>query len=312
MTKKPKQKRASTRDANGLRMIREFMPPEGVPLAFQVAGLGVRTAAQIIDILLTALPAIAILILLAMLGLTAPQTTLAIGMMLFFVIRIPYYPMTELAWNGQTLGKRMMKIKVIAADGRSLSPQAIVVRNLTKEAEIFLPGSLLLSLNAATPWTSLLALGWIIAVIAVPLFSPKRQRMGDLIAGTYVIHLPQPVLLKDLAKVKISVPANGSKFTFMYHQLEHYGAFELQTLEDLLRAYDKHLAGEAFDRRRQTIAAVVEQIRIKIDFSDPIAPSDHVRFLRAFYNAQRSHLEQRQLFGDKRTNKFHADADQGD
>lgn len=306
MSRKPKKKRNANRNANGLRLIREFMPPEGVPLTFQVAGLGVRTAAQIVDILLTGLPAIAILILLATLGLTDSRTTLAVGAMLFFVIRVPYYPMAELAWNGQTLGKRMMKIKVIAADGGTLSAQAIVVRNLTKEAEIFLPGSLLISLNAASPWSSLLALGWVIAVMAVPLFSAKRQRMGDLIAGTYVIHRPQPVLLKDMAKAKAKAPANGTEFTFMYHQLEHYGAFELQTLEDLLRSYDQNLAGQAFDRRRRTLAAVVEQIRTKIDYADAIAQTDHVRFLRTFYNAQRSHLEQRQLFGDKRSDKFHA------
>lgn len=306
------QKNKRNRDASGLRIIREFLPPEGVPLTFQVAGLGVRMAAQIVDIVLTGLAALAILILLATLNLTSPDTIVAIGAMLFFVIRVPYYPMAELVWNGQTLGKRLLNIKVIAADGRSLSPHAILVRNLTKEAEVFLPATLLLTLNAATPWTSLLALGWIFGVLSVPLFNPKRQRFGDLIAGTYVIHRPEPVLLKDMANSDGLTTRDKEEFSFMYHQLEHYGAFELQTLEGILRAQDQRLVGAAHAHRRQTLTAIVDQIRAKIDHANPIAPTDQVRFLKAFYNAQRAHLEQRQLFGDKRADKFHARPTQKD
>ena len=95
----------------------ELIPPEGVPLRLTVAGLGARLAAQITDIAITGLGAVAVLILLVTAKLTSPQTTGAVAMMLFFIIRIPYYVMTELAWNGQTLGKRLMKIKVVSHDG---------------------------------------------------------------------------------------------------------------------------------------------------------------------------------------------------
>ena len=55
-------------------------------------------------------------------------------------------------------------------------------------------------------------------------------------AGTHVVHLPEPILLKDLASDKlVPVSAKSKGFTFLPHQLDHYGAFELQTLETLLR-----------------------------------------------------------------------------
>jgi uncharacterized RDD family membrane protein YckC len=286
-----------------------ILSPEGVPLTLKVAGLGVRIAAQLTDLLLTLAAAGATLILLAVLNLTEPHTLFAIGAMLFFLTRVPYYVITELLWNGQTLGKRLMKIKVVSHDGRTLGTHAIVLRNLMKEAEIFLPGTLVLSLDAASPILSLTALAWAIMAFLIPLLNPWRQRLGDLLAGTHVIHLPQPVLLKDLARETIPIETDGTRITFLSHQLDHYGAFELQTLETLLRADTGKMTPTAYDNHRKTLATIIEKIRRKIGYADPVDPADHPAFLQAFYTAQRAHLEQRQLFGDRRADKHHAAAE---
>jgi uncharacterized RDD family membrane protein YckC len=283
-----------------------ILSPEGVPLTLRVAGVGVRMAAQITDIVITLLAAGCFLILLALLNLTSPQTLFGIGSMLFFITRIPYYVVTELAWNGQTLGKRMMKIKVVSHDGRSLQTHAIVLRNLMKEAEIFLPATLLLSLDQTSPVGSLIGLGWVAMALTIPVLNPHRQRLGDIMAGTHVIHLPQPVLLQDLARETPVLQDEGRKLVFLAHQLDHYGAFELQTLEGLLRVDARVLSGAALDGHRQTMAQIIDKVRRKIGFADPVAPQDHETFLRAFYTAQRAHLEQRQLFGDRRADKHHA------
>ena len=283
-----------------------ILSPESVPLTLRVAGIGVRMAAQITDIVITLLAAGCFLILLALLDLTSPQTLFGIGSMLFFITRIPYYVVTELAWNGQTLGKRMMKIKVVSHDGRSLQTHAIVLRNLMKEAEIFLPATLLLSLDQTSPLGSLIGLAWVAMAFLIPLFSPHRQRLGDIMAGTHVIHLPQPVLLQDLARETPILQDEGRKLVFLAHQLDHYGAFELQTLEGLLRVDSRSLSGASLDGHRQTMAQIIDKVRRKIGFADPVPPRDHEAFLRAFYTAQRAHLEQRQLFGDRRADKHHA------
>lgn len=286
-----------------------ILSPEGVPLTLRIAGVGVRLAAQICDILITMTASVCILILLALMRLTEPQTLFAIGALLFFLTRVPYYIITELIWNGQTLGKRLMKIKVVSHDGRSLTTHAIVLRNMMKEAEVFLPGTLLLSLDSATPIASLVAFSWVAMAFLIPFLNPHRQRLGDILAGTHVIQLPQPVLLKDLARETQPEPAEGRKITFLVHQLDHYGAFELQTLEGLLRVDDRNLAPTAYTNHRKTVAEIIEKIRRKIGYADPVLPDDHAAFLRAFYTAQRAHLEQRQLFGDRRANKHHAEAD---
>ena len=285
----------------------QVLPPEGVPLRLEIAGLGGRLAAQITDVLITGVAAIAIIILLAALDMTSPDTLNALAALLFFVIRIPYYALSELAWNGQTLGKRLMKIKVVSHDGGSLQTHAVVLRNLMKEAEVFLPGTLLVTLDETTPITSSIALAWVLGVLAVPLFNRYRRRLGDLMAGTHVIQLPVPVFLKDQAQAGQLSAKDKSEFGFLAHQLDHYGALELQTLETLLRASERRdLSPSAYKAQKKTVETIVDKIRNKISYADPVKAEDSVRFLRAFYNAQRAHLEQRQLFGDRRADKFHS------
>lgn len=283
-----------------------LMPPEGVPLHFPVAGIGVRIGAQITDILITGLGALAIVILLLSTGAVSPFFLLGVGAMLFFLIRVPYYVLSELAWNGQTLGKKFMKIKVVSHDGGPLTTHALVLRNLMKEAEVFLPATLVLTLDAEQLVPSLIALAWTVATILVMVLNKRRRRLGDLMAGTYVIHLPQPVLLKDLASDQAVVPKGADGIGFLTHHLEHYGAYELQTLEKVLRAEEQPERGRTDrERRMATRAAIVERIRAKIDYADAVPEDQHLTFLRAFYNAQRAHLEQRQIFGETRADKFH-------
>lgn len=286
-----------------------ILAPERVPLSLPVAGLGVRIAAQLTDILITFIAATCVLIFLVTLKVSRPDTLIAVGSLLFFIVRVPYYAVTELLWNGQTLGKRLMKIKVVSHDGQSLTTHAIIIRNLMKEAEIFLPGTLLLTLDATSPATSLLAFGWVIMAFLIPLLNPYRQRLGDLLAGTHVVHLPQPVLLKDLVQDVAAPVTEGGKIVFLAHQLDHYGAFELQTLEGLLRVDTGSLSPDGYSSHRATVASIIEKIRRKIGYADPVDPADHQAFLQLFYTAQRAHLEQRQLFGDRRADKHHAEAE---
>lgn len=282
------------------------MPPEGVALTLPIAGVGVRFAAQLIDVIVTSIAAICLFFLLISLGATDYQTIAAVLSLLFFFIRIPYYVFSELAWNGQTLGKRLMKIKVVSHDGGPLTAHALVLRNLMKEAEIFLPGTLIFALDATSPIESFIALGWIIMSLLIPCLNRYKRRLGDMMAGTHVIHLPVPVLLKDLAREAPLPTQNAKKITFLAHQLDHYGAFELQTLESLLRAQNSPAGSAAAKQRQATIDAIVDKIRKKIGYADPVQPADRLRFLQAFYNAQREHLEQRQLFGERRENKHYA------
>jgi uncharacterized RDD family membrane protein YckC len=284
----------------------QIHPPEGVPLTLPVARTGVRFSAQIVDLILTLITLIAIVIILSWLELFDDTTISAVIALLFFFIRIPYYALTELAWNGQTFGKRLLKIKVVAHDGGPLTTHAIVLRNLTKEAEVFLPATLLLTFSWLSGWLAWLAIGWIAICLLVPLRDIYARRLGDILAGTHVVHLPQPVFLPELAKSHATSEKFSPDFVFRSDQLDHYGAYELQTLETLLRVSPPILHKQR-KRYANTRAIVTRKIRTKIGYAEAIPENKQEAFLRAFYAAQRKHLENKQLFGDRRADKYHAE-----
>lgn len=281
-----------------------LIPPEGVPLHFQIAGIGARFGAQITDLLITGIFVVALIILLSF-GLDAPSELVqSVAVLAFFLIRTPYYALFELLWNGATLGKRMMRIRVVSADGRALTAHAVVVRNLMKEAEVFVPGAMIFAASGMDVWLRLIVAVWILVCLLTPMLNQRRQRLGDIIAGTIVIQRPIALLTPDLA-AKPAEQKQGA-FVFLPHQLEHYGDFELQSLEALLQAAPPTSAPAPLRHRHtETLNAVTARIRAKIDYGDAVKDSEAAAFLRAFYNAQRAHLEQRRLFGDKRADKFH-------
>ncbi len=145
----------------------------------------------------------------------------------------------------------------------------------------------------------LIGLGlWMVGVLLVPFFNKRRQRLGDMAAATIVVEQPRAVLLQDLSE---TVGSDGAQFTFDPAQLAIYGRYELQTLEAILR--DPPKSPEALNRVKE----VAKTIQRKINYPMPIGSGGEWDFLLEFYRCQREFLESRQLFGDTRENKFHAE-----
>lgn len=277
------------------RPVEGFLPPEAVPLSFNLATLGARSVALTLDMVIAYACLAAVLIGLNRLaGLEGPAFFTLI-LLANFVVRSPYLILSELVWNGRTLGKRMLGIRVISADGGRLTPHQIAARNLMKEVEFFLPVALVFSLSTAHVLSSGLSLGWMVLVAAVPVRSRRNQRIGDMIAGTLVVEMPKPLLLDDLALG----PRPRVQFGFVPAQLDLYGRRELQLLEDILRRPDV-----TAERHAERIG-VAGAIRRKIGYEAPVAEAETEDFLIAFYRAQREYLESRQLFGDRREDKHH-------
>ena len=287
--------------------IQEILPPEGVPLRFQVAPLGSRFGAQIIDILITVVGLAALLVFLYTTDLVDPLAIFSVGILIFFLIRVPYYAISEMIWNGQTLGKKVCRIRVISGTGRSLTAHQIIVRNLMREMEVFAPGTVLLSTPEST-FEGVIAALWIIGLLAVPMLNKRNQRLGDIIANTFVIEKPIALLYPDIALEK---PASSEgQYEFFPNQLDHYGAYELQVLAELLQDQPSFKGSNSAIARTAKLHPIGTRIRQKIEYSYPVAAKDEEAFLKAFYRAQRAYLEQKKLFGDARADKFHGDEDE--
>jgi uncharacterized RDD family membrane protein YckC len=290
---------------------RRLLTPEGVPLIFQLAERGERAAAMLIDlvIMFTAIAALVLAFVFSLSWIGIDGVVVGLVILVSFLIRSFYFIYFELRWQGQTPGKRALGIRVIDRRGGYLRADSVFARNLLREVELFLPMTLLaLPGEGSAGWMSLLTFVWVGIFLLLPFFNKDRLRAGDIVAGTWVIAAPKSLLLGDVAEGATRRPGSAKgraaevidpAFPFSRTQLEIYGIYELQTLEEVLRQRGPQSA--------ETRGEVAKRIQRKIGWVPPEDAADETvdaeRFLQAFYAALRAHLEARMLFGERRENK---------
>ena len=271
--------------------IRELITPEGVDLQVTLADLGARAGAFFIDITIMILTLIAVTWAIAYLALDgAGEIAVVVWILFFFLLRNFYFMFFEMGPKAATPGKRICKIRVAARGKARLTANAVFARNALREIEFFLPLSYLgANFSSVDGWISTFGLIWGLIFLCFPMFNRDRLRAGDLIAGTWVVQAPRPMLAADLAGS--APPELSVHFVFTPEQIEAYGVHELHVLEDVIRRDDA-----------ETLADVSERIRKKIKWKKTIGEKD-VDFLRAYYGSLRGRLETQLLFGVRRKDK---------
>ncbi|MFN7591640.1 MAG: RDD family protein [Planctomycetota bacterium] len=284
--------------------------PEGLLLQFRTATAGERMAAFAIDVVIVILLLLAAVLpgtLFAFMGATVMGPLLLLW---FFLLRFGWFSWAEIRGGGRTPGKRRYHLRVVRSDGGPLTAEILLARNLTREVETFLPTMLVLNpdmlFSGHDGLVRLLAMVWVIVLLLFPLTNAARMRVGDLLAGTRVVVSPPAMLARDLAAAT-PTPTSAAKaqadadaadeFVFTPDQLGVYGERELAVLEDVLRKAPASGKDEA-------LLAVTRSICKRLGLGDPTAAlARPLAFLRAFYAAQRQHLEQRLLLGKRRLDK---------
>ncbi len=285
------------------RLNREIVTPEGVPLEVTLADRAQRVAAFTIDMLIVGGTLIGLVILIVLAGDISVRDSwiLSFFLLVAFFLRNFYFAAFELRWQGATPGKRATGLRVIDRGGAALQADAVLARNFMREVEIFLPLSLVVSvpLEASDRWLVISSLAWVLLFLLMPFFNRDNLRVGDMVAGTWVIVTPKATLLADMAQTAAQ-PAqaepDAAAFRFTARQLDTYGAYELQVLEDVLR-------GKGGLDTRFTEQEVCRHIARKIGWATGIPPTETRRFLADFYAALRAHLESRMLMGHRRLSK---------
>ncbi|APZ99937.1 hypothetical protein BWQ93_16665 [Sphingopyxis sp. QXT-31] len=273
--------------------LRQFITPEGVDLELKIASSGLRFGALIVDLGIMLVVLILFSLLIGWLGYSSRSDIFqSIWLLGFFFLRTFWFIGFELGQRAATPGKRLMGIRVVARDGGRLTADAVVARNLIRELEIFLP-LMMLGFGAGEDRVSGLTVAagilWSLTLSLFLLFNKDRMRMGDLIAGTWVVMAQRSKLDQDIA-----AEADGAAtMTFGENELAVYGIYELQELERVLRARDPRAMRE-----------VADTIRAKI--GRPVAEEDDV-FLLAYYRQLKARLERKLLFGKRREDKYASD-----
>ncbi|MCI0574071.1 MAG: RDD family protein [Myxococcaceae bacterium] len=141
--------------------------PESVEFDFALAGLYSRFLAWLLDGLIVVAVYGAVMTALATLLAFTPGLVSAFSFILFFLLDWGYGMALEALWSGQTVGKRVMGLRVIQESGVRIGVYQALLRNLARPLDR-LP--------------LLYGVGGLAA-----LFSEKHQRFGDLLAGTLVV-----------------------------------------------------------------------------------------------------------------------------
>ena len=144
--------------------------PEGIEFSLRLAGPVTRFLAWAVD-LGTIIAIITILnVVLGILGVIIRDLAMAANIIAFFVVSIGYGILTEWHWQGQTLGKKLLRLRVMDVQGLRLQFSQIVIRNLLRFIDslplLYLVGGL------------------------VCLFNKRAQRLGDFAANTIVVWTP--------------------------------------------------------------------------------------------------------------------------
>lgn len=151
---------------------------QNVPVNFTAASIGDRLLAQIIDMLIKIAYLIVVFYGITFFSIDSLFNHLdqwsIIGIYVIIALPFIFYSLVqESLWEGKTMGKKIMKIKVIKLDGYQAGFGDYLIRWLFRLVEISLGNG-------------------VIALISI-LISKKNQRLGDIAAGTAVISLKQKI-----------------------------------------------------------------------------------------------------------------------
>lgn len=153
------------------------LTPESVEFAFELAGLASRMLAVLVDSLIIVALVVAGLVvaqlsqLLPLIGATGLSGLIA--PVLVFASVFGYFSVLEWRWNGQTVGKRLLSLRVIDERGFSIDLFQSVLRNLLRIVDLM-------------PF--FYGVGGLTALL-----NPRQKRLGDFAAGTLVVRVRQRV-----------------------------------------------------------------------------------------------------------------------
>lgn len=257
----------------------EFETPENVKISYQVAGPGTRFLAWFADNIFLTIFCIVLLIVFIVVGVSVDGffgdlldqagggndfadgqqfslVFLGIWLMIWSLGSFFYFGLSELILHGQTIGKRMSKIRVVKADGFSLDPVSILIRTLFRVVDQLPPF-------------------WV-----VPVLSESSQRFGDMVAGTLVI-ADEPPAISSVRQSLSNRQATESKFRISGSMLKRAQPSDFSTIESILDRWSELTIAQ----RGELTGKIVPALAQRLQTEEPELP-DHQQFLEDLLAAE--------------------------
>ncbi|MGD8469984.1 MAG: RDD family protein [Desulfobacteraceae bacterium] len=193
--------------------------PEGIEFSLRLAGPITRFLAWAID-MATIIAIITILnVVFGLLGILSRDLAMAGNIIGFFIVSIGYGILTEWYWQGQTLGKRLLRLRVMDEQGLRLQFSQVVIRNLLR-------------------FIDSLPVLYLVGGLAC-LFNKRAQRLGDFAANTVVVWSP-----------RIAEPDLNQLLEHKYNSFREYPHLEAR-LRQNVTPLEAQIAIESIVRRNE-------------------------------------------------------------
>ncbi|HYG77774.1 MAG TPA: RDD family protein [Planctomycetota bacterium] len=193
--------------------------PEGISFSLLLAGPVLRCQAWFIDALVVLIIANVLQKLLGVFGLISVDVAQAVITLIYFVVSIGYGILLEWLWRGQTIGKRLFRLRVVDEHGLRLQFSQIAMRNLLR-------------------FVDSMPLFYLVGGISCVL-TRHAQRLGDIAASTIVIRTPV-MYAPDIAQIMAG----------RFNSFRNYPHLEAR-LRQRISAPEANLALQALLRRDQ-------------------------------------------------------------
>jgi uncharacterized RDD family membrane protein YckC len=228
-------------------LLHKVISTEKVPFTYKIAGVGARSLAWLIDVL--------ILLLLGFIGLMVASVIARSGyvgiaqgtfQLCIFLLTWGYFLVFEWCWGGQTPGKRLLGLRVIRWQGTGIGFMAAAVRNLVRIVD-FLPGGYFV--------------GFVVASC-----NRENRRLGDLAAGTLVVYVErQQALVRSLQEINSGAGSERGQVVQLRQRLNQLDREQKQTLLDLALRRNQLRLPERAQLFHEAAAYLEERLELPAD-----------------------------------------------
>lgn len=209
----------------------KIITTQNIELEYDLASLGDRIVGRIVDFLIIVAYVFLVMMIFASGGNSGSGMQLAV--FLAFMPVVFYDLVSEIFMNGQSVGKRVMKIKVINLDGGQATLGQYVIRWLFRLVDFSLTGNLCALISVAV--------------------SEKHQRVGDMVAGTTLIKTTPRTSLQQT----IYVPTPIVNYTVSFPEVANLTDRDMQLVKEVIISVNQTgngvLAYQAAEKLKQTL-----------------------------------------------------------
>lgn len=219
----------------------DIRTPQNVVISFEAASVFDRYLATFLDLIFQSLLAVILGLVYSLIANLLPNESAEyLGVFLVLVPITFYHLISELIFQGQSLGKKIIGLKVINIYGQNPEPMDYIIRWVFRGVEV------------------MSSFGALAAVFINS--SPKGQRIGDFVAKTTVIKLKPKtsVSLKDVLQI-----SNAASYEVVYPEVKELKEVDLIHIKTLLQRHSKYPNATHQQLLKDTVQHVCNALQIE-------------------------------------------------